>query len=438
MKIQNTSSPDTIFIENEHIRVGITRKWGGAITHVSVPGGPNIINSHDLGRQIQQSYYSGPPNYQKAGKQKSKEWAAFPWNPIQTGDAYRNGSKVVDVRTGTNSLYVKTIPMLWPMNDDPGECTMETWITLDPMRPAFTYKARLTNHRSDKTQYKGGAQEVPAVYVNGPYHHLMTYTGDKPFIGDALRELRNDHNESWPWVNSFPTEGWAALVDDSGSGIGVIVDYPLEFHGGFYGKRGVGGETDASTGYMSPIASEILDHNVVFDYKVDFVVGMLDDIRAAAKRKHRSRLPAWDFSERRSGWIYQTGTDAGFPLKGRGLGGTPEPGLETLRLLGPYSFWQANAAKRVRVQITANSPGTMRVFWRGLPPADASTKPSLWAAWRGTWFANERSVSQAYAVGKKRWLTVELSNNPNYKGAICGLGMDIPAGVFIHQIRVAP
>lgn len=429
-------TPDIQLVENAHIRVGITRKWGGAITHVSVPGGPNIINSHDLGRQIQQSYYSGPPNYQKAGKEKSKAWSTFPWNPIQTGDAYRNGSQVVDVRISGNSLYVKTIPMLWPMNNDPGECTMETWITLSKTSPAFTYKARLTNQRSDKTQYKGGAQEVPAVYVNGPYHHLMMYTGDKPFTGGALRELRNDHREDWPWVNSLPTEGWAALVNDAGTGIGVIVPSPIEFHGGFSGKRGIGGETDGSTGYMSPIASEVLDHNVVFDYRADFVVGNVSEIRAAAE-KHRPRgLPSWDFSERRSGWIYESGTDAGFPLKGRGLGGTPEPGLETLRILGPYAIWQASAAKRVRLQISAKAAGSVRMFWRGLPPADASTKPSLWSAWRGTWFDNERSVSAMFPAGKKRWVDIDLSGNVNYKGAICGLGLDIPADVFVHQVRV--
>jgi hypothetical protein len=264
----------------------------------------------------------------------------------------------------------------------------------------------------------------------------MTYTGDKPFTGDALRELRNDHKEGWPWVNSFPTEGWAALVNDDGFGIGVMVPSPLEFHGGFFGKRGVGGETDASTGYMSPIASEVLDHNVVFDYSADFVVGNVSEIRAAAEKQRPRGLPAWDFSERRSGWIYESGTDAGFPLKGRGLGGTPEPGLETLRLLGPYAFWQATAAKRVRLQISAKSAGSVRVFWRGLPPADASTKPSLWAAWRGTWFDTERSVSQRFTAGKKRWVTVELSRNANYEGAICGLGMDIPADVYVHQIRV--
>jgi hypothetical protein len=342
----------------------------------------------------------------------------------------------VDVRISGNSLYVKTIPMLWPMNNDPGECTMETWITLSKTSPAFTYKARLTNQRSDKTQYKGGAQEVPAVYVNGPYHHLMMYTGDKPFTGGALRELRNDHREDWPWVNSLPTEGWAALVNDAGTGIGVIVPSPIEFHGGFSGKRGIGGETDGSTGYMSPIASEVLDHNVVFDYRADFVVGNVSEIRAAAERHRPRGLPSWDFSERRSGWIYESGTDAGFPLKGRGLGGTPEPGLETLRILGPYAIWQASAAKRVRLQISAKAAGSVRMFWRGLPPADASTKPSLWSAWRGTWFDNERSVSAMFPAGKKRWVDIDLSGNVNYKGAICGLGLDIPADVFVHQVRV--
>jgi hypothetical protein len=39
-------------------------------------------------------------------------------------------------------------------------------------------------------------------------------------------------------------------------------------------------------------------------------------------------------------------------------------------------------------------------------------------------------------AGNKRWVTVDLSSNANYKGAICGLGLDIPAGVYVHQVRV--
>ena len=51
--IAKNENPNLVFVENEFIRVGINLKWGGAITHVSKAGGPNLINSYDLGRQIQ-------------------------------------------------------------------------------------------------------------------------------------------------------------------------------------------------------------------------------------------------------------------------------------------------------------------------------------------------------------------------------------------------
>ena len=105
-------------------------------------------------------------------------------------------------------------------------------------------------------------------------------------------------------------------------------------------------------------------------------------------------------------------------------------------VVGRSAFGQESVGKRVRMQISAKSSGELRGFWRGLPPVDASTKPSLWSAWRGTWFDNERSVSQRFAAGKKRWVTIDLRSNANYKGAICGLGVDIPAHGYIHKIQV--
>jgi hypothetical protein len=41
-----------------------------------------------------------------------------------------------------------------------------------------------------------------------------------------------------------------------------------------------------------------------------------------------------------------------------------------------------------------------------------------------------------FPAGKKRWVDIDLSGNVNYKGAICGLGLDIPADVYIHKIQV--
>jgi hypothetical protein len=425
------------FVENRHVRVGVNLKWGGAITHVSAPGAPNIINSHDLGRQIQQSYYSGPPNYQRAGKRKSPAWAGFPWNPIQTGDAFGNGSKVLEHRVRDGELHVKTVPMLWPMDNDPGECVMETWVRLDPDRPVFSYRARLTNARSDKAQYGGSSQEVPAVYVNGPWHRLMTYLGDRPFTGGALTEVRNDHREPWPWVNYLPTERWAALVNDQGAGIGVIVAHPMEFHGGFAGQRGAGGEKDGPTGYMSPITTEILDHSIVYEYECTFVVGTLESIRAeAARRVDASKLPEWSFSHSREGWHYENGRDAGLPLGDGGLKPVAHrPGVP-VRVIGPYTFWRAEKAPGVRIRISSPSGGVVRVRWRGAPPREASTKPSEWGKWRGSWWNETRSVESSVPAGSKRWVSIKLAGRPGYDGGITGLALDLPEGAALHDVRV--
>ena len=423
------------FVENEFIRVGINLKWGGAITHVSTPGGPNLINSHDLGRQIQQSYYSGPGNYQREGKRKSPHWAQFPCNPIQTGDAFHNGSRVIEHQVRDGCLYVKTVPMLWPMDNDPAECVMETWITLSSDRPTFSYRARLTNARSDKKQYSVHPQEVPAVYVNGPWHRLMTYKGDKPFADGAVTELRNDHKEPWPWINVLATEGWAALVNDAGTGIGVCVPRPMEFHGGFAGHRGSGGPKSANTGYMSPITREILDHNIVYEYGCTFVLGTLQDIRSEADRLVSKAPQEWNFDGARHGWYYQNGYDDGWPLTG-GLAVKSHDTTKPVRLIGPLAFWRAEAAPKLAMQVSSAAPGTMTVFWRGMPPEEASAKPSVWNDWLQHSWDEKSSTSAVIPAGDRKWVRLDLAAVPSYAGGIAGLAIDVPHGVTVHGVRL--
>ncbi len=429
-------NPELVFVENEFIRVGINLKWGGAITHVSKANGPNLINSHDLGRQIQQSYYSGPANYQRKGKLKNKNWQNFPWNPIQTGDSFRIGSKVVRHRIEKGKLYVKTIPMLWPMKDDAAECHMETWVSLSHSGPMFSYKARLTNTRSDRTRYGAHPQEIPAIYTNGPWHRLISYRGDQPFSGEAVKEMRNDHKEPWPWINFLATEGWTALVNDQGSGIGVCAPEPSEFHGGFSGRRGTGGEKSANTGYMSPVTREILDHNIVYEYACRFVLGSVQDIRKEATRIASRKLPAWDFNESRHGWHYQNGQDGGWPLAGNGLALKANNPSRPVRMLSPITFWQAKSARQVSLELSSEKPGSITVYWRGMPPENTSEKPSHWAAWRKTWWDNTRSASRRIRKGNHTRVKFNLKETATYQGGITGLAIDVPDGVTVHQIRV--
>src|SRR5262249_51018927 len=149
-------------------------------------------------------------------------------------------------------------------------------------------RCRLNNHRPDRTQYPANDQELPAVYTIGKLHRLFTYDGDKSFEGGPLRQIQNDGP---PWANWKATENWAALVDARGVGVAVIQPGVYLFIGGFHGRPNNGGPKDDPTGYISPVRKEILDHNIVYEYRYVLVVGTLEEIReiAAANRSRDTR-----------------------------------------------------------------------------------------------------------------------------------------------------
>ena len=231
------------FLENDRIRLGADLTIGGSITHLSTNDGPNMINSHDWGRQIQMSFYSGPNPFVPDGKKPRKSWAGLGWNPIQSGDCYGNRSKVLEHRNDGKEIYVKCRPMHWPLNDQPGQCTFECWYRIEGN--LVQVRSRLTNARDDKTQYAGRTQELPAVYTNGRWYKLVSYKGDRPFSGAEPTVLvdKND-GKGWPWRNFYTPEHWVALLDDSDWGLGVYLPGACAFTGGFAGRpKGSGGMT---------------------------------------------------------------------------------------------------------------------------------------------------------------------------------------------------
>ena len=235
---------------------------GGAVTFISSKDHPgNIINSADLGRQIQMSHYSGPWPFEVGDKKPHKAWAGLGWNPIQTGDCYMNPSKVVEVRNDGQELYLKCIPMQWPLNNVPGDCTFETWTTLEG--PIIHMRYRCTNQRSDHTQYRPCPQELPAVYTISKLWRLMSYTGDKPFTQDKITHVTNDWRKPWPWTRFVATERWAALVNDDNWGLGVFKDDGGEFHGGIHGDARSDDPKHGSTAYVAPIHMETASFTLI-------------------------------------------------------------------------------------------------------------------------------------------------------------------------------
>ena len=173
------------------------------------------------------------------------------------------------------TIYVKTIPKQWALDDVPCECTFEQWITLDRNGAHITF--RLNNDRADTTAYPAQHQELPAVYSTDRFHRLFTYNGSAPWSRGPLEQVENNGP---PWAYFAGTEQWAALVDDAGWGIGVYTPTAQQFVGGFHGSPGAGDPTGPSTGYLAPLRTEAIAHDTVYTYESWLVLGWVEDIRS--------------------------------------------------------------------------------------------------------------------------------------------------------------
>lgn len=330
-------SDNISWIENDKIKLGINLGLGGAVTYLAEHGKPNLINSADWGRQVQMSFYSFPVPFHPEGYNMQESWHFIGWNPIQSGDCYGNRSVILEHENTGDAIYVKCVPMHWPLDNVPGECTFETWYRLDGVRVIIS--ARINNNRPDKTPYAARSQELPAVYTNGEWYKLVSYIGCKPFTGDLPEVLVDlDDGKGWPWIGFRPTENWAALVDKDNYGLGVYNPETNNFIGGFAGKKGSGGPKDGPTGYISPLLSEVLDYNIIYDYHYELIAGTVDEIRrnvyAVSKKSSEKHF---EFRGTRSHWSYRNITDGGFPVKNClefsfGDGGT---------LVSPALYWRA-------------------------------------------------------------------------------------------------
>ena len=270
-------------IDNGIIRVGVDLHHGGSISYIAQSKTlENIVNTHDLGRFIGQSYYSGPKPYGHS----NPKWKNWPWNPVSGGDVYGHPGKILEYSNDGKTIYVKVRPMQWALNSVKCKCTFETWISLDGS--AVHVRNRLVNSRSDQTPYPAFNQELPAVYTIGKLFRIVTYTGEHPYTHDTL---------SWiqpvppPWAHWTATENWAALVNEQSWGLGVFHQNVTHFIGGFSGNLGLGDSNSSNTGYLSPISREVIGANTVFTYEYDLIVGNVEAIRNYVY-SHRSKCSA--------------------------------------------------------------------------------------------------------------------------------------------------
>ncbi len=395
------------YLDNGEVRIGMDLALGGAVTFISSKDHPgNIINSADLGRQIQMSHYSGPWPFEVGDKKPHQAWVGLGWNPIQTGDCYMNPSKVAEHRNDGRELYVKCIPMQWPLNNVPGDCLFETWTTLEG--PVIHMRFRCTNRRSDQTFYRPCPQELPAVYTISKLGRLVSYTGDQPFTGGKVTHVQNDWRKPWPWTRFVASERWAALVDERDWGLGVFKDDGGEFHGGIHGEGRSDDPKHGSTAYVAPIHSENFDHNIVYEHRTDYVVGTLPDIRRRFTAMATKTPPAWRFESDRQHWTLREASDQGFPMRGewRVRFGSKKPRLES-----GTRCWRAESAPGMDLELAyAGQATTARVFWKRLDDDKIDLKKSL--------------TLELNPDGKFQRYRLDLASSPEYRGLITGVAID--------------
>ena len=410
------------FLDNGVIRLGVDLSRGGCISYLSPSGQDrNVVNNFDLGRQIQMSFYSGPIPFVVGDKRPKPHWEHIGWNPIQTGDDFGHGSRILDFRRddARHEFYVRCVPMQWPLDDVPAECEFESWIEIKGA--AVQVRSRMVNRRSDKKQYPARHQELPAVYVNGPLYRHMSYQGPRPWTSDELTHFDTTGGKGFPWRHGTMTEHWAALVDDQDWGLGVYNADCFEFSGGFSGKTGSGGTRDAPTGYISPIHTEVIDHNIECEYRYTLILGKLKEIRdyVYVHADKKPRLPDYRFENDRQHWRLANAHDSGWPIRGelRVSYDAADP-----HLIGPRDFWRAADVQKLYVTAAfTQAEDKARLYWQR---------------------HGDAGFSEACAVnfsitpdGQMRTYEIGLSRNPHYlgesnpAGAIINLRLDPTAGV---------
>jgi hypothetical protein len=336
----NTSQFSTI--SNGVIEVGVDLNAGGSIGYVAQAGTHgNIVNIHDFGRYCGQSYYSGPQPFGNP----AAPYSNCPWNAVSAGDFYGNASTVVTSSNDGNMIYVKSVPKQWALNNVASECTFETWISLD--NNAVLVDNRLVNSRSDVTQYPAFTQETPAVYTTGRFWQLFSYTGAQPFTGDALTQIQN---AAGSWAKFPATEGWAAAVDNTGWGLGCYHPDDIRYAAGFQSlgwQPGTGGPFDPPTSYLGPHFREIIDNNIIYNYRYYLVLGTLNDIRNYVYSKNTNTLPNYVFASDRQHFFYVNATDSGWPIAGHLH---VNLGQDAPQVVGPTTAWRAEQVPSLYVK----------------------------------------------------------------------------------------
>jgi hypothetical protein len=286
-----TGAAENGILDNGTLRLESAFANGCSFTHFSGPSGENLINIHDQGRLIQQSYYAGQ-NLDRTAEGQSPSWSPWPWNPIQGGDASGKASEVLDVGAAEfgGGVFTGTVPLFWDMTTgEKAQCVMDQWNEFEPgMSNVVRVTCRLIVDRDAGDAWGGPIprhQELPATYFIRNLSKVVSYTNSVPWTSGAVSEL--SYSPGPPWFRADPSEYWMAMVDPS-TDVGVGLFSPIGDTFWWYGAAGnpPGGPTSGPTMHMAALATVKLDRHHILIYRYWLIYGDLDEIRSRVYELH--------------------------------------------------------------------------------------------------------------------------------------------------------
>ena len=302
-----------IYIENDEHKLGITLNWGGSLSYledknssvesVIVDGvtkvdsnasdrynteaqskNVNLINAHDTGRLIQQSYY-GTVDYEgyENGYYNGSKWH---YNPVQGGNMYNEAAKIVDIRINENNIYIKCRPLDWAKPKEESALSyMEATYSLE--KGVVKAVCRFVDFSGYPPSSTDRSQECPAFYCVEPLNRFVYYSGNKPWTNDPDLSYENDlifwPDAGYPHFKS--TENWSAFIGDfdDSFGIGLYVPNDVEFLAGVFMRgecKTSDPATEGSTSYIAAIEKYSFKSFNPTSYTFYLSTGTTDEIRS--------------------------------------------------------------------------------------------------------------------------------------------------------------
>lgn len=256
---------EMLYTSNAYLKIGASLAAGGSLCHVEslnrnvveyldedgrvridqyidkkqvnmITDQVNMVNIHDLGREIQQSFYSYVDETHGYAPDDDVLYEGnLLYNPVQAGSAGDKQSQIIDYHVNENEIYVKCRPQDWFLRNTQSDSYMESTYAF-----AKDGTLRVTNRFVNFSEFKDmattrlGGQETPAIYIVHPlnYFYCETRGGDifdSKLLGAMTTQSKTsiDHEVVGDYHYTLSSEqvykDWFAFVNDQKFGMGIYM-----------------------------------------------------------------------------------------------------------------------------------------------------------------------------------------------------------------------